>query len=167
MVEILLLLLLFTYAIFLCYWFIPPVFGSPPYYPSNKKLVRNMVEIADIGKDDKVIDLGSGDGRILFEASKHAKIVVGVELNPFLVTYTKVKAAITHTDVQVERKNLYKVNLRDYDVIFCYLLPATMSDLAGKFKQELRPGTRIITNTFHLEGFEQIKKTGKLIAYKV
>lgn len=165
--EIFLMLLLLVYAIFLGYWFIPPLFGAPPFYPSNRKAVREMVKLAQIHKKDRVIDLGSGDGRILFEASKYSDNVFGVELNPFFVYFTKLKSLLLKSNIEVYKKDLYKIDLSEYDIVFCYLLPETMTKLKQKFNKELKPGTKVITNTFHLDAFKQIGEIDKLIIYRV
>lgn len=163
--EIIVWLFLLIYIIFIASWILPALIGTAPYYPSNRRVVKQMVKLAKIKKKDNVVDLGSGDGRILFEASKYSDNVTGVEMNPFWVFLTRLRVMFRRSSIKVTNKNFYKLDLSKYDVIFCYLLPHEMQKLAKKFENELRPGTKVITNTFTIKDKKPEVKEEKIYVY--
>jgi len=167
--DIILSILFIFYLAFFAVYFIMPMLGFAPFYPSNKKAVRDMLELAELKQSDKVIDLGSGDGRLVFKVAKFSKDVTGIELNPFFYLFSKFRELFSRNRKRVKftHGNYLKVELAEYDVIFCYLFPKNMRELEKKFKKELRPGTRIITNTFHLENFKEEAKRNKIRLYVV
>jgi len=139
---------------FYLFYFIPPLFGDAPFYPSSKKAVRDMISIADLKGDEKILDLGSGDGRLVFSAAKYCKIATGIEYNPFLVAISRLRSLFikksSATKINFIYGSYYKHNFSSYDVVFCYLLPKDVAKLEAKLIKELKPGSKIITNTFHL-----------------
>lgn len=143
--------------------------GAPPYYPTGRKQLENMFKLAKLKPEDKVIDIGSGDGRIVIKASKYSKDVTGIDYNPFLNQIAKLRLRLTKKKgkVRIIFGNLYNHNLSNYDVIFCYLLPGTMQKLKEKFKKELKPGTRIITNTFTMKDWKPTEESGKAKLYVI
>ncbi len=69
-------------------------FFELPFIPAKKSKVPTIIKLAQIKPGDTVIDLGSGDGRLLFAAAKLGARAIGYELNPYLVTFTKIKAKV-------------------------------------------------------------------------
>lgn len=158
---------------FYLFYFIPPLFGHAPFYPSSKKAIKDMIAIADLKGNEKVLDLGSGDGRLVFEAAKHCKTATGIEYNPFLVFISRLKALFIKSLRRKRRGKIkfiygsfYNQNFSSYNVVFCYLLPKDVSKLEQKLIKELKPGSKIITNTFHLK-LKQVKSLNKVRLYVV
>ena len=155
--EITLLLgLLLLIALF--YFFIAGFFRSP-FVPSNRKTVEKMLRVAKIKRDEKVVDLGCGDGRIVFRAEKqfHAQ-AEGYEISIFVWLLAQINRVLKRAKSKIYRKNFFEADLRDADVVFCYLLPEVMEKLSPKFKKELKCGSRIISASFHLPDFKLQKK---------
>ncbi len=148
------LLLLVSLTVFLLLLtVIVTLFIRVPFVPSKKRVIDRVLELAKLKDGEKVYDLGCGDGRFLIEAEKKAKIIAqGFEAAPipFLLAYFQ--KWINSAKFHISLKNFFKVNLSDADVIFCYLGPETMAELAGKLTRECHKGTRIYSNTFHIEG---------------
>ncbi len=128
-----------------------------------------MVKLAHIKPTDKVIDLGSGDGRLVIEASKHSNNVKGVEINPLLGLISNLRILFTgkRHRAKVIIGSYKSISLKEYNIIFCYLLPNSMDFLEAKFKKELKPGTKIITNTFTLKQRKPHHSSGKIYVYIV
>lgn len=170
-VNICLIGFLFLYVIFFGFYFILPVLGNAPYYPSNKKAIEAMLKLAKLDGDESIVDLGSGDGRLVFETAKRklCRKATGIEHNPFFVLFCRIRALFSKNRAKISFKygSFYSHDLSQYDVIFCYLLPETMRKLEPKFKKELKAGTIVVSNTFHIDGFKEIGTIGKIKAYVV
>lgn len=142
-------------------------FGAP-WVPTPYKIIRKMLVMADVKPRDIVYDLGSGDGRVIIEAARSfgAK-AVGIEIDPLRFLWTKAKIFFLglSNKVDVLFGNFFKINISDANIVTIYLLPDTNVKLIDKFVKELRPGTRIVSNTFALPGFKMINQDEKLKIY--
>jgi len=157
------LLLLVSLVVFLMLLtVIVNLFIRVPFVPSKKRVINRVLDLARLKDGDKVYDLGCGDGRFLIEAGKRARITAtGFEAAPipFLLAY--LLKWINRSKIRISAHNFFKENLKDADVIFCYLGPETMAELAGKFRRECHKGARIFSNTFHIEGMTPVKVWAK------
>lgn len=152
-------LIMAGFFLFLCLAFVT----GGPFVPSTKRSVEAMIRLADIRTGQTVIDVGSGDGRVLFEAAKHGANSVGIEINPYLVYYTRLRAFLSpyRGQVRVLWKNLWNADLHEADVVFVYLIPWKMDVLAKKLREETKPGTLIVSNTFIFPHWKIVRKDVK------
>jgi predicted RNA methylase len=132
------------------------------------KMVRKMLTMADVGPDDLVYDLGCGDGRtIITAARRYGARAVGIEIDP--LRYLWCQALITvlglRDRVRIVYGNFFTKDLCEADVVTCYLLQETNDRLEGKLKRELRPGTRVVSNTFTFSGLHQVRQNGDAKLY--
>ena len=140
------------------YWLLSPLITTPFLVSSNKDILK-LFELSKLSKKDAVIDLGSGDGRIVLAASRVAKYAVGIEHNPFLTFFSRFMAIISaNGEVKFKNKNYWNEQLSEYDVVFLYLMPKDLVDLKKKFERELSPGARIVSNKFQIKGWKPKKK---------
>jgi predicted RNA methylase len=114
-------------------------------------MVHKMLTMAQVGPEDVVYDLGCGDGRMIIAAARrYGARAVGIEIDP--LRYVWCQALITilglRERVRIIYGDFYKQNLRDADVVTCYLLQSTNNKLQAKFKKELTPDTRVVTYYF-------------------
>lgn len=139
-----------------------------PFAKSNKKEIRTMLDLAGINKNDLVIDLGSGDGTILLECARKGAKAVGIEINPFLVWYSRLRVKLSGLDgkVDIRFSDFRNFSLRDADIVFLYLLPKTVRNLAEKFKRELKAGARVVSKGIPLRGWKHKKEKNKIFLYK-
>lgn len=134
-----------------------------PFVPTPKKVVRKMVETADARPGEKICDLGSGTGRIIFKAAKEYKnsLVVGFETSFSLLMLSRFLLffhPLLKKRIRIFNQDFFNIDLAQFDVIFCFLTPEALRILSPKF-QTLRPGTRVITYMFSLEdqrGFTEV-----------
>lgn len=125
-----------------------------PFVGSNPENVTRMVELAAPKAGETVIDLGSGDGRIVFAATQNRPGVrgIGVDINAELVT--KANAAAKEQKladrVQFLHQNVFDADLSKVDVIFMWLFPELMRLLRPKILREARPGTRLVAATWDM-----------------
>ena len=124
------------------------------WVPTPPELVEKMLDLAAVTPQDFVMDLGSGDGRNVIGAAKRGAQAVGVEFNPNMVTLSKKNAA----DAGVSDKatfvegDMFVADISKANVLALFLLPSNMLQLRQKFL-DLRPGSRIVSNTFGIEGW--------------
>ena len=115
---------------------------------SDPKNVERMVRIANLKDNDVVIDLGSGDGRIVFAAAQANPTVrgIGVDIDAKLVGQSNAAAekAGVNNRVQFVHRNVFDTDLSKVDVIFMWLFPELMRLLRPKILDEARPGTRVV-----------------------
>jgi SAM-dependent methyltransferase len=121
-----------------------------PYEPSSEEVVKAMLEIAQVGKDDLVYDLGCGDGRIVIAAAQKAGARgVGVDLDPERIKESLEnarKANVTHR-VQFFQQDLFETDISKATVVMLYLWPEVNLKLRPKLLRELKPGTRVVSHS--------------------
>jgi precorrin-6B methylase 2 len=137
-----------------------PQVGQPGkdvvWVPTSQALVDKMLDLAKVGPNDIVYDLGSGDGRTVITAAKRGARAFGIEYNPDMVELSKKNAA--EAGVKEDRATFMKADLFETDfskatVITMFLLPDINLRLRPKIL-DMRPGTRIVSNTFTMAEWE-------------
>jgi SAM-dependent methyltransferase len=121
--------------------------GTVPYVQTPMEIVERMLRMAEVKKGDHVIDLGSGDGRIIIEAAKRGATGMGVDLDGNLVKLAteNAKNAGVADRVQFRAMDLFDADLTPATVVAFYLLPNFNEKLMPRLLK-LRPGTRIVSH---------------------
>jgi SAM-dependent methyltransferase len=121
--------------------------GTVPYVQTPMEIVERMLRMAEVKKGDHVIDLGSGDGRIIIEAAKRGATGMGVDLDPNLVGLAteNARAAGVADGVEFRTLDLFQADLSPASVITMYLLPEFNAKLLPRLLK-LKPGTRIVSH---------------------
>ncbi|MCB9135763.1 MAG: 50S ribosomal protein L11 methyltransferase [Anaerolineales bacterium] len=130
-----------------------------PWVPTKRRTVRRLLEMAEVHPGETVYDLGSGDGRVLFAAVRmFGARAVGIELDPLRVWWTRGVAGLLgiRNCVEVRQGDFFTQDLRDADVVVCYLLTSTNRRLADKLREELHPGARVVSNAFPFPDWELV-----------
>ena len=133
-----------------------PIKNAGPYVPSPQSVVSDMLRYADVNADDFLIDLGSGDGRIVLTAAKvFGARGFGVEIKEDLVHKANdaAKQEGLADRVKFIKADLFKTDISQATIITMYLLPDTVNLLKDKFLTELKPGTRIVSHDYPLTGW--------------
>lgn len=133
-----------------------------PFVPTNQPTVEAMLRIANVGPNDFVIDLGSGDGRILVTAARlHGARGFGVDLDPQRVKEgtENAKAAGVADRVQFFQRNLFDTKLSEATVVTMYLLPRVNLELRPRLLAELKPGTRVVSHDFDMGDWQADLRT--------
>lgn len=125
------------------------------WVPTPPELVEKMLDLAKVTSADYVIDLGSGDGRNVIAAARRGARALGVELNPDLVALSRRRAeeAGVSDKAKFVQGDMYEADISQATALALYLLPVNLTRLAPKFLT-LKPGTRIVANTFGPEDWD-------------
>ncbi|KAI0233491.1 ATP synthase subunit C lysine N-methyltransferase [Lamellibrachia satsuma] len=129
-----------------------------PYVPATTQQVDNVVRMLR-ASSGRLIDLGSGDGRIVVECAKRGFKAEGVELNPWLVWYSRWNAwrsgvgHLTHFYTQ----DMWKMNLSKYDHIVIFGVPCMMEPLETKLANELQPHGQVIACRFPMPTWRPVE----------
>jgi SAM-dependent methyltransferase len=132
-----------------------------PYVPTTAEAVRAMLKLADVKKADIVYDLGCGDGRILIAAAKtYGARGVGIDIDPDRIQEARenAKKAGVENLVRFEENDLFQANFREATVVTLFLLPSINLKLRPKLLQDLKPGTRVVSNTFDMGNWRPEKE---------
>lgn len=124
-----------------------------PYVPTPQPVVERMLELAKVGKDDVVYDLGSGDGRIVITAAKqYGARGVGIDLDPERIAEARANAKKAGVDDRVKfiAGDLFKTDLSDATVVTLYLLNSVNRELRPQLWKQLDVGTRVVSHSFDM-----------------
>ena len=135
-----------------------PKVGQPGkdvvWVPTPAEMVDRMLDLAGVTPKDVVMDLGSGDGRNVIAAAKRGARAVGVEYNSDLVELSKKNAAAAGVADKATflQGDMYEADFSQASVLALFLLPENLRILLPKIL-ELKPGTRVVANTFGFSGW--------------
>ena len=140
-----------------------------PFLPTNYKRAKQMMDLAEIKTGSRVVDLGSGAGRLLFLAAARGATATGYELNPILCWWTQIMIFLKgyKGKVKIHCQSLYDADLSNTDVVFTFLLNGPMKKLDNKLFTELPSGAKIVSYLFSIPNRTPIKKENGIIVYQV
>jgi len=172
-INLLFFLITLTFIIYLIYifWSFRQVV---PYVPTPYRIIDRMIEAASLKPGEKVVDLGSGSGRIVLRvAKKHQGEVWGLEKSKLLLKVSRFRSPYNRKKAKVifQSADIFDYDLNQFVVVFCFLTSLGLKNLAKSFST-LKPGARIISYMFPLPNqknfTEQIiswDKKGKIFIY--
>jgi hypothetical protein len=162
-------LLLGSFVVFVFYqgWVGYTQGSGAPYIVTPPDVVERIVDIADVGSNDVVYDLGSGDGRVVIAAAMKGAKAIGIETDLLRVIYSRLWIKLLRLDnkAKVIHGDIYKTKVTGATVVTCYLLPETHRKLEKKFKGELGKGTKIVAVAFELPGLKPEKVDPRGVIY--
>src|SRR5215467_12566900 len=124
-----------------------------PYVPTTEEAVDAMLKLAEVKKGDIVYDLGCGDGRIVIAAAKnYGARGVGIDIDPQRIAEANANAKRAGVEnlVRFEENDLFDANIKDATVVTLFLLSSVNLKLRPKLLADLKPGTKIVSNTFDM-----------------
>lgn len=142
-----------------------------PYAATRPETVALMLEMADVGPDDFVIDLGTGDGRILIAAARERGARgLGVDIDPVMIRKARAAArrAGVADRVTFELADLFEMPLGEADVVMMYLLPSVNLQLRPRLLAELRPGARVVSHAWDMGDWkpDDTRRAGGALVYR-
>lgn len=124
-----------------------------PFVPTPEFVVDRMLEMAELGKDDLLLDLGSGDGRIVITAAqRYGARARGVEIDPELVEKSKENARKAGVGERTEfvAQDMFVAKIDDATVLSLYVLTASNLELRPRILDEMKPGSRVVSHQFSM-----------------
>ena len=156
---------------------LPLVFPGAPFIPSFRRKkaesVQNVIEfVSKIAPGNKMVDIGSGDGRVVIEFAKKGFDSTGIEINPFLVFWSRIKIKneklkSKNLNARIIRRNFWKSDLSDYDVIYVFQLTSVNALLTEKFYKELKTGAIVVSAGFQMFNLNLVKNEGIFWVYRI
>lgn len=129
-----------------------------PYVPTPYDVVHRMLEMAEVQPDDYLIDLGSGDGRIVISAVQDWNVqrAYGIDLDPQRIEQAQenARAAGVEDRVQFEQGDLFEKDISDANVLTMYLLSSVNYRLRPVILDTMKPGTRVVSHAFDMREWE-------------
>jgi len=149
------LVLIFTFVIF---------FGAP-YLPTLKKRTVDALELLDLKPGQTLLELGSGDGRVLKRAAGLGIKGIGYELNPLLVWYSRISCWRYRELVRFECRNYWSITLPPSDGIYVFLLDKFMPRLDKKIVAEAKKPVKVVSYAFKIPGKKVTTEKNALFLY--
>ena len=147
-------------------WISSFLFGAP-FQPSSNKALKNILELSNMKKGQKIADLGSGDGKIIIEFAKKGAEAHGFEINPILVWISRIR--IRRQGLQnnafIHWENFLKQNFSDFDIITSFQFIHFMPELEENLKNELKSGAKVISNTWKFPNWKPKERLGDVYLY--
>jgi len=131
------------------------------YVPTTNDAVAAMLKLADVTSSDTVFDLGCGDGRIVIAAAKaRGARGVGIDIDPVRISESRANAkkAAVEKRVRFEENDVFEADIHEATVVTLFLLPELNIKLLPKLLRDLKPGTRIVSNTFDMGDWPPAKE---------
>lgn len=142
--------------------------SDAPFVPTKMKNITKVLKLAGVKKGKKFYELGSGDGRVVYEAARLGADAVGVEQSLLRVWYSKFKAkSFNLPNAKFMHGNIFNKNYSDANIIYIYLLTKGVKKLEAKLPKELKKRTVIITQTYHFQKIKPYKKLGDFNFYRI
>ncbi len=137
-----------------------------PYVPILKRDSDRILKLAGLKPGQTLIDLGSGDGRLLRAAAAQGITCIGYEINPYLVLVSRILCWRYRRLVTIHTADLWHIKLPPADVIYTFMLDRYMARLEKKFEAEITRPTRVISYIFELPNRKPIEKTANTFIYE-
>ena len=134
-----------------------PNLSGLPWRPTAAARIRKALEMAQVQPGELLVDLGSGDGRVLLQAVREFQVrAVGIEISPLhcLLSWLLVRKHRLEHQISIQQADFYRADLSQVDVVFAYMTSKQVSRLRPHLEKQLNPGARVVTISFDIDGWE-------------
>lgn len=141
---------------------------GPPFVPTDSQTTKEIINLVKKYKGKRVIDLGSGDGKLVIALAQAGIDAHGIELNPILAWRSKqtIRKLKLQTKAHITWGNFWTVNLGKYDIVVLYGIKHIMQRLGEKMDTELPKGAYILTNFFTFPQWKPYARHERIVVYK-
>ncbi|QQR53234.1 hypothetical protein IPG36_04085 [bacterium] len=137
-----------------------------PYLPILASDRRQLLALANLKPGQTIIDLGSGDGRLLFAAAKQGIRGIGYEINPLLVIISRIVCWRYRTLVTIHLANFWQIKLPPADAIYVFLIARYMPKLEQKLRRDITQPTLVVSYVFALPESKPIRQNATSAVYQ-
>jgi hypothetical protein len=141
------------------------IIKGAPYVPILRRERTALFELAELQPGQTIIDLGSGDGRLLRAAAARGLHAIGYEINPLLVLVSWIVCWRYRHLVRIKLANMWQVRLPPADAIYVFLLDRYMVQLDAKLSAEITQPTKVISHVFAIPGRTAVKASAMTKMY--
>lgn len=136
-----------------------------PFVTTAADSVKTVVELADIELGEKVVDLGSGDGRMVLAFTRAGAQVTGYEIKEPLVIKSRIKLKEAGFSSDIRHESFWDVDLSPFSIVYVYGMQSILGRLEKKLEKELYPGTKVISNIFRFPHWKVKKEKNHVHLY--
>lgn len=144
--------------------FFVSILSGAPFVPTEKRKIKEMLQLARLKQGEKLVDLGAGDGRIVKVAARMGARAVGYEVNPLLVIKAQRNLP---SKAKILWRNFWLMSLSDFDVVTVYGINPIMKPLGKKLAKELKKGARVVSYRYALPNLPLAKQKGDVYLYVI
>ena len=162
------LFILLAANIYALYSMTRAMISGAPFAPTPMLQVKKMISLSGLTAGERMLDIGSGDGRIVWTAAQTGAACAGIELQLFF--YLLGKQEIKKRGLKnavIRRGSLWEEHFHDVDVLTLFFIPHKMKKLEQKIKQEMRPGSRVVSYAFQFPSWQPALQDGRVRVYIV
>ena len=154
-----LFLILIAFIFLFLVTFVYAGWKGAPWVPTRRNDVKRFLKIAKIQQGQKVYDLGSGDGRIVYAAAQAGAKAEGFEISlfPYLLSQARLLFLKNKEKYKIKYKDFWHVNLDDADIVYFFLMPKVYHKLKIKFEKELKKGTKVIAYVWPIDDWKSLR----------
>lgn len=146
--------------------FLPTFFTGAPFAPTKQSGLAGIINLAAVKPGEQAIDIGSGDGRLVYALAETGAEAYGIEINPFLVIWSKMRIPKKlRSKIHIMRGSTWNHDFSKYTVITIFGIPYIMKRLEEKLQKELKPGSRVVVNRYPFPTWKPEVQQGKLYLY--
>lgn len=133
--------------------------GFAPFISTKFNAILSILKELDLSGEETVYELGAGKAGFLraVEQKFNVSNLIGVEYSWWPCLLARMQIIISGSKIKIIRKDIFKINLKEANIIYCFLSPEMMERLENKFKEECQKGTLIISYHFRMKNLEPEK----------
>lgn len=145
-------------------------FGFPnlPFVPSTRARVDSLISLSGVAAGNTVVDIGSGDGRIVIACAQAGAIAHGYEINPLLVWWSRrrIQALGLKDRATIHPTNFLRADYSRYDVVFLYGIHSVMKQMEALLKRQLKIGARVAVSGATFPHWKPLRESGGVAVYR-
>lgn len=145
------------------------LFRGAPFVPMPRVVVGKMTALMNVGAGEKMVELGSGDGRLVISLAKMGAEVHGYEINPFLVLWARLNilSAGVSGKAFIHWADFWRKDLSSFNGVALYGISHIMGKLEKKLARELKPGSKVVSYVFTLPNWPVVRSDANIFRYEV
>lgn len=156
------------FLLFFLYVFVRPIVKGAFYFPTTKENTSTMVRLSDIKPQERMADIGSGDGRIVITFARAGAEAHGYEINPILVWFSRraIRRAGLENKAYIHWQSFWREDFSKFNVVTIYGIHPIMEPLEEKLRNELPVGGRVLSNIYQLPSWSPKYSQNRVYLYQ-